>query len=234
MTAPSDHEAYLRAALHAAAESLDPRGDGLDLIRSRLQHARPRAVVWLLAAWDALWLRAPAALQDVLYLLGAGLRAARDRFGEAIDALAPLAPGKHHRTRTQGWLRPLAAMAVVVFIVAAGTYVAIDISTAVSPSSTNLHQHNGQPGSGGRPAGTPGPSPSRTSSGSGSGARHPSTSPSCGPSASPAPSASASCAPAASAQPSPSASAPSSPSPSPTPTGSSSPPDSPTPDPSGS
>ena len=67
MTAPSEHEAYLRAALHAAADSLEPRGDGLERIRTRLQHARPMVVVWMTAAWDELRLRTPAAAQDAFY-----------------------------------------------------------------------------------------------------------------------------------------------------------------------
>jgi hypothetical protein len=227
MTAPYDHEAFVRRALHAAADSLDPHGDGLDRIRARAREraARPRAVAWLAAVWDQLWLRVPAAVQDVVYRVGAVLWETWDRIAP------PPAPGKH-RSRTQGVLRPLAAMAAVVFMVAAGTYVAIDVATGVSPSSTNLHP---QPGSGGHPAGSPAPSPSHTSSGAGSGVRRPSPSPtdSCVPDASPDPSGSASCEPSVSPQPSPSASTSPSPSATPTPTPTdSSPTDSPSPAPS--
>lgn len=172
MTAPSEHEAYLRAALHAAADSLEPRGDGLERIRTRFQHARPMVVVWMTAAWDELRLRTPAAVQDAFYRLGAGLQAAWDRF-----APAP-APGKH-RSRTQGLLRPLAAMAVAMFIVAAGTYVAIDASTAVSPSSTNVHPGNGQPRPGGHTGGGPAASPAHPGSRSGLGSGTLPASPSC-------------------------------------------------------
>jgi hypothetical protein len=211
MNTPADHEAYLRAALHAAADSLEPRGDGLARIRVRLQH-RPRAVAWLLAAGDALRLRAPAALQEAFYRLSTGFWVAWDRF-----APAP-APGKH-RSRAQGWLRPLAAMAAVIFIVAAGTYVAIDVSTAVSPSSQSSHPHNGgQPGpGGGHPAASATPLPSHPASGSGPITHHTSPSPTCDPSASPAPTASPSCQASTSPAPTPSVSVSPSPTPSPSP-----------------
>jgi len=222
MTAPSEHEAFLRAALHAAADSLDPRGDGLERVRTRLERARPRAVVWLIAVWNELQMRAPALVQDVFYRVRADLLVAWDRYAPGS------APGRH-RTRTQSWLRPLTAMTVVMFIVAAGTYVAIDISTAVSPSSSSSNQHGGTPtGSGGKVGSSPSPSPSHTTSVSGSSGRKTSPSPTCQPAASPGPSASSSCQsttspqPSSSAQPSPSASASPSPSassnPSPTPT----------------
>lgn len=211
MSAPSEHEAYLRAALRAAADSLEPRGDGLELIRTRLQHARPRAVIWLLAAWDALWLRAPAALQDAVYRVSAVLWAAWDRFGPAQ------APGKH-RSRTQSMLRPLAAMGVVMFIVAAGTYVAIDISTAVSPSSSNLNPGNGPAGTnkGGAQASS---TPDRSGLGSGAGFHSSSPSPTCSPTTTPPASSSAPVSPNPSASSSPT----DTPTPTPTPTDSSPP-----------
>jgi hypothetical protein len=228
MNTPADHEAYLRAALHAAADSLQPRGDGLERIRMRLQR-RPRAVAWLLAAGDAFRLRAPAVLQVAFYRLSTGFWAAWDRF--APD----LAPGKH-RSRAQGWLRPLAAMAAVIFIVAAGTYVAIDVSTAVSPSSQSSHPHNGgQPGTGGgHPAASPTESPSHAVTGSGTATHRASPSPTCNASASPAATASPGCETGTSPQPTPSASNSASPSASPTPTPTDSSSDSTSPDPTSS
>ncbi len=207
MNTPADHEAYLRAALHAAADSLEPRGDGLDRIRARLQR-RPRVVAWMLAAGDALRLRAPAAVQDGFYRLSAGFWTAWERFSPAP------ASGKH-RSRAQGWLRPLAAMAAVIFIVAAGTYVAIDVSTAVSPSSSSSHPHSGQPGpAGGQPAASPTQSPTHPVSGSGPATHRTSPSPTCTPSASPQPSESAPASPSPNPSASPTASStPSSPAP---------------------
>jgi hypothetical protein len=207
MNSRADHEAYLRAALHAAADSLQPRGDGLERIRVRLQH-RPRAIAWILAAADTLRLHAPAVLQDASYRLSAGFWSAWDRF--APDP----APGKH-RSRAQGWLRPLAAMAAVIFIVAAGTYVAIDVSTAVSPTGQSSNPRNGQPRPAG-PAASPTQSQSQSTSGYVPAPRRASPSPTCDPNASPAPPASPSCQPSTSPQPQPSASPSASPSPSPT------------------
>jgi hypothetical protein len=222
MSTPADHEAYLRAALHAAADSLEPRGDGLQRIRARL-HARRRVVAWLLAAGDSLRLRVPAALQDSSYRLSTGFLAAWQRFSPAT------APGKH-RSRTQGVLRPLAGMAAVMFIVAAGAYVAISVSTAVSPSSQSSHPHNGQPGPAG-PAASPTQSPSQSASGSVPAPHRASASPSCSSTASPGPSASASCQAGTSPSPTPSVTVSPSPTPTPTPTPTDSTSDSTSPDP---
>jgi hypothetical protein len=215
MNTSADHEAYLRAALHAAADSLQPRGDGLDRIRLRLQR-RPRAVAWLLAAGDALRLRVPVTLEDTFYRLGTGFLAAWQRFSPST------APGKH-RSRAQGWLRPLAGMAMVIFIVAAGTYVAIDVSTAVSPSSQSSHPSNGgQPGPGAsHPSLAPTESSSRSAAGSGTPTHH--ASPTSPAPSSPAPSSPAPTSPAptspAPTSPAPTSPAPTSPTPTSTPSG---------------
>ncbi len=191
MSAHTDHEAYLRAALHAAAESLEPRGDGLERIRARLR--QPRSVpARLRAVYAEIIMRAPAWLQDAVYQVAGWLRLVSERFAPAQ------APGRH-RSRAQGLLRPAAAMAVVMFIVAAGTYVAIDASTAVFPSSSSS-----QPGGSntGGHSGAPAPHASHPSgSQSAAGSGNPAASPSCG-SASPKPRTPASsAAPAQSASP---------------------------------
>lgn len=136
MSAHSDHEAFLRAALHAAADSLEPRGDGLERIRARVQRPRPVFVTRAQAIGTEVLLRAPAWLQDTIYQIAGVLEEAWKRFAP------PPAPGRH-RSRAQGWLRPIAAMAVVMGVVAAVTYVAIDASTTVSPSSSNSHSNGG-------------------------------------------------------------------------------------------
>ncbi|HEY2641282.1 MAG TPA: hypothetical protein VGI66_15540, partial [Streptosporangiaceae bacterium] len=129
MTAHFDHEAILRAHLRAAANSLEPSDDGLERIRARLRE--PRSVsARLRAAYTEIVMRTPTRLQDMAYQLADWLRLAAERF-------APIQTPGRHRSRTQGLLRPLAAMAVVMFIVAAGTYVAIDASTAIFPSSSS-------------------------------------------------------------------------------------------------
>lgn len=170
MSAHADHEAHLRAALHAAVDSLEPHADGLQRIRARLRPPRPVALAWAQAASAGLVMRTPAWLYDVVYQVADWFRLAIERFAPAQ------APGRH-RSRAQGLLRPLAAMAVVMFIVAVGTYVAIDGSTAIFPSSSNSVP--GAPGGGSHPGG-PAPSASHTSTKStlGTGSR-PTGSPSC-------------------------------------------------------
>jgi hypothetical protein len=141
MTAHFDHEAILRAHLRAAANSFEPSDDGLERIRARLR--QPRSVsARLRAAYTEIVMRTPTLLQDMVYQLADWLRLAAERF-------APTQTPGRHRSRTQGLLRPLAAMAVVMFIVAAGTYVAIDASTSIFPSSSSNAPSGGGPNAGG-------------------------------------------------------------------------------------
>lgn len=207
MSAHTDYETRLREALHAAADSLEPRGDGLERIRTRLRQPRS-ATARLRAICTEIIMRAPTWLQDAIYQVAAWLRLVSERFAPAQAA------GKH-RSRAQGLLRPAAAMAVVMFIVAAGTYVAIDASTAIFPSSSS----NAPPSGGPNTTGHSSVAPSRTSGGgsvTGTGS-HPATSPSCRPTSAksgqttpavppPAPSASANPSPTAAASPDPSSS----------------------------
>ena len=179
MSAHVSHEARLRAALHAAADSLEPRADGLERIRTRLRQPRPAYVTWAETVSAEIVMRTPAWLQDAVYRVADSLRLAYERFAPTQ------APGRH-RSRAQGLLRPLAAMAVVMFIVAAGTYVAIDASTAIFPSSSSSLP-GGAPNSGGH-SGVPAshaPRTSGTQSAAGTGTRS-AASPTCKP-ASPKP-----------------------------------------------
>jgi len=54
-----DYEDFLRGALHAAVDSVEPAGDGLERIRARLTTPRPLPVAWLMAAcsWVATYAR---------------------------------------------------------------------------------------------------------------------------------------------------------------------------------
>ena len=174
MSAYTDPQAYLRAALRAAADSREPRGDGLERIRTRLRQPRPASLAWALSASGDVIMRAPAWLQDAIYQVTGWFRLAAERFAPAQ------APGKH-RSRTQGLVRPLAARAVVMFIVAVGTYVAIDASTAIFPSGSSTQPggapkggHSGAPGIGAQHT-------SGTRSALGSGRSNPAPSPSCKP-----------------------------------------------------
>jgi hypothetical protein len=200
MSTLNEREAALRRALHAAADAFEPGSDGLQRIQSRLGRPRPIVVAWAEAAWLDVRLWAPAALQAVLDRLASGGRLAWQRFGPM-----PRRSG-HRASRSLGWLRPLAALGVTVFIVAAGAYVAIDAQQAIFPSSSNSSgSTGGGSGAGGHARGGPGSTENRTQSTFSLGAY---PSPSCKPKAAkprgsaPASSA-ASSAPAQSASPSP-------------------------------
>ncbi|HEY7324165.1 MAG TPA: hypothetical protein VH520_05005 [Streptosporangiaceae bacterium] len=174
MSAYADHEAFLRRELLAAANSLEPRDDGLERIRARMRQPRS-ASARLRAAYSEIVMRTPTRLQDIGFQLADWLRLAYERFAPTQ------APGRH-RSRTQGLLRPLAAMAVVMFIVAAGTYVAIDASTSIFPSSSS-NAPSGGPNTGGH-AGGPAHGSSHASGtqsalGTGTGSSNPVASPSC-------------------------------------------------------
>jgi hypothetical protein len=139
MSTLSEHEAILRRALRATAEAIEPGRDGLDRIQARLRPPRPLLVAWIEALWTDLVLRAPVSLHAAQLRLSHALRSAWDRFGPAAGATGP---GRAHPSL--GWLRPLAAMSVAVFVVAAGAYVAIEVPQAVSPNSSNApYAHNG-------------------------------------------------------------------------------------------
>jgi len=177
MTAHIDHEASLRAALLAAADTLEPSGDGLERIRARLRQPRPAPLALAQAASAELFMRAPARLQDAVYQVAYWFRLVSERFG-------PAQPPGRHRSRAHGLLRPLAAMTVVMFIVAAGTYVAIDASTGIFPSSSSSQPGSG-PNTGGH-TGAPAPGASHTSgtqSALGTGSHTPAPAKSCKPAA---------------------------------------------------
>jgi hypothetical protein len=178
MSTLSEREAALRRALHAAADAFEPGSDGLQLIQSRLGRPRPLAVAWAEAAWLDLRLWAPAGLQAVLDRLASGARLAWQRFGPT-----PRRPG-HRASRPLGWLRPLAALGVTVFIVAAGAYVAIDAQQAIFPSSaSSAGSSGGGSGTGGHAKGGPGTTESHTQSPLGSGTFNPTSATTCKPKA---------------------------------------------------
>lgn len=54
MSTFSEHEAFLRRALHSAADSLEPGHDGLERIQARLQRPHPMPLAWAEAAWTGL------------------------------------------------------------------------------------------------------------------------------------------------------------------------------------
>jgi hypothetical protein len=145
-------ERRLRRALLAAAEQVDPADDGLEQIHARLGLPLPVPLAWFVAVRMRLGMR----LQNAFW-------STSDRSRRAIALVAAYvsAQGEHGRPSRQAgrsrvpglrWMRPGVAMGVVVFIVAAGVYMAIEVPQAISTSS-NYSPHNGT-----GPAGTSGSS----------------------------------------------------------------------------
>jgi len=208
-----DYEERLRAALRAAAESVEPDGDGLERIRARIHAPRPATAAWLATEAE------PSGLGPVVDRL-------RSFPAAALRWLRPVTAGG--APAPYGWLRPLAAAAAFVLVVGTG---ALALTQNLTQSITPVGQ-NGQIGSaqtankgsgGNHPGGGtltgPGSTQVPTPSSSGSVAAVPSSpgpssqpSPSC--SAKPTPNPTVSGGPPVSTSPSPT---PSSPSPSPTP-----------------
>jgi hypothetical protein len=127
-------EAALRRALHAAAEQVDPGGDGLDRIRERVRHRRPMPlpIAWVDIALTRLSLRVPD-----------GFWAAWDRVAHEARSVAQHflpAPARDHAARSGrtwlGWARPLAAMSTGIFIVAAVVYMAVEVPQVISTAGS--------------------------------------------------------------------------------------------------
>lgn len=123
----ADLEGALRAALHVAADSVEPAQDGLERIRAKIsarQLARQagwRALLAAMARWAA-WLR--------LGPLGARLH----HLGRlVVDRFRP-DPGRAGRL---GWLRPAAAIATGVFVVAAASWAITGLPQSIKPA-TNI------------------------------------------------------------------------------------------------
>ena len=95
-----DPEDILRQALRGAADSIEPAGDGLAQIRSRLTTPRPLVVAWAMAAWSD-----TASL--VMYRAGPALAGMAGRLGFALSLVAQRAHPALERAF--GWLRPALA-----------------------------------------------------------------------------------------------------------------------------
>jgi hypothetical protein len=127
MSTPSEREAALRRALLSAAEQIEPAPGGLEAIHVRLKRPHPALVAWVEAAWTALVMRAPDVTEAIRRQTANVLRLVWERFGPRS---AP-GPGPHRLS----WVRPLSAMAVAVFVLGAGVYVALQsVSSPISPA----------------------------------------------------------------------------------------------------
>jgi hypothetical protein len=155
-----DYEAF-RRALHAAAEQVEPAGDGLGRIQTRVRHRRPMPwpLAWVDVALTRLSLRIPDGVSSVWDKVALQLQAALERF---LPAPARAMSG---RLRL-GWVRPVAAMSVAVFIVAAVVSMAIEVPQYVSPQAATGPQQPGGSGGGRVAGGSAGPGQSEANSGS--------------------------------------------------------------------
>jgi hypothetical protein len=95
-----DPEDILRQALCAAADSVEPSGDGLAQIRARLTTPRPLVIAWVMAAWSdlgsLLMYRAGPAVGGLAGRLGFALSFARRGVRPALERVRP----------AFGWLPP--------------------------------------------------------------------------------------------------------------------------------
>jgi hypothetical protein len=216
-----DHEAF-RQALRAAADQLEPAADGLQRIHARVSHRRPMPlpIAWVDVALTKLSLRIPDGAWTAWDRAAVQVKGAVARY---VPAQARALSG---RLRL-GWMRPVAAMSVVAFIVAAVVYMAIDVPQALYPTGIVSATGHGQKGAGHATGAAPGQSlttgGSRTSPGQSptSGATNHTTCATKNPTITPHPSSSSTPPPSQSSSPSPSSSTSTSTSPTPTPSDSS-------------
>jgi hypothetical protein len=196
----SEQEDFLRRALHAVADTIEPAPDGLERIRQRLSRPRPVVVAWVIAAWtgmvQAVQLRMDSAAEGEAGWLGSWLRvmarflrASGDRLRPAIEALLgagrALRPGSGMSRHEK--LRSAIAFGAAALIGAAGGFALSAglpqqvISIASSALSSGQTHHSGNGGNnGGTSNGSGRNLPSGSSTGPGSTRKTtPSPSPSC-------------------------------------------------------
>jgi hypothetical protein len=190
-----EYDEILRRALRAAADGIEPAGDGLERIRARLTTPRPLTSAWLMAGYTDVALPALARLWSALDSLRDWLRPAVGRAGQTRAGNRHLrpsqAPGRRPARGTlvhrYGWLRP-AAVATAVVIAVAGGFALSQLPGAISNSgaenlplsNSGTHPHGGSVDSG---SASQLPGPSKTSGNWAGLQRTPSASASCGPSA---------------------------------------------------
>ncbi|MGO8956447.1 MAG: hypothetical protein ACLQFR_03590 [Streptosporangiaceae bacterium] len=134
------YEAMLRNALRMSADSIEPGSDGLDKIRTRVRRRPyPLPIAWVEAAWACLTMRLPE-----------GVHLAAQQWAPKIRPVSKLflptpAAADSQNGKSSPWslLRPLAAFATAVFVVAFGTYVAINPAALSTSSGQSSHQTGG-------------------------------------------------------------------------------------------
>jgi hypothetical protein len=190
-----DPEEILRRELRAAAESIEPAGDGLMQIRARLSAPRPLAVAWVMVGWTTVGQPALGRMDRVLGAVAEWLRPALLPAAERLDPVfrnvrAVFTPrtGPSGRASRYAWLRPALAMAAVVAVVVVGSFALAGVPNGMISQVGNVF---GSPAhsshSGGHGQGVTGRARPIPTSSSGNGAPSPSPSPGCSPSATPKP-----------------------------------------------
>jgi hypothetical protein len=147
MTTESELDEILRRAMHAAVDSVEPAGDGLQQIRRQL--ARPRlrlqAGLLLIETVDLVRLigiRLQPAASWAAGLLGRLWAAAAAAVSQPAASSGPARRGAAHRSRPPGriagaiaWLRPAIAVGAAVVIVVAGVFTLFTLRATISPIS---------------------------------------------------------------------------------------------------
>jgi hypothetical protein len=132
-----DYEDFLRGALHAAVDSAEPAGDGLERIRTRLTTPHPLPVAWLLAVCSWVARRARGSL-------------------DSVSAWLQTVPGEVHRRDGAAEGRYTQRLRLVTTVAAVTVLLAISVSTltpfgrhVISQAGSVLNSIGG-----GEPAGT--------------------------------------------------------------------------------
>jgi hypothetical protein len=120
-------EGALRRALLAAAESIEPRADGLDRIRVKVAAGRHRVPH---RSYLTVFARVGRTPLRLLATAMAGLWSILDLVVERFRP-NPDGPGRY------GWLRPAAALATGLFVVVAGSWAVTDLPQVIAPTANS-------------------------------------------------------------------------------------------------
>jgi outer membrane biosynthesis protein TonB len=156
-TQDRDYEDLIRGALCAAAESIEPVGDGLQKIRHRLSSPRSaRSMLagftgWLLLYRIRLSVRlepVTAAGQSALGQLERLVTGTAVRRGAGGRRTAPPRPAHGRLGAARPWLRPALAVSAVVAVVVAGFVTLHTVQPTVVTRNNSLSSPGPQPGGG--------------------------------------------------------------------------------------
>src|SRR5215470_4682848 len=139
-----DYEDFLRGALHAAVDSVEPTGDGLERIRGRLAPPHPLPVAWLAALCSWVARRTRGSLDSVSAWL------------QTVPRASGGAGAAGERDRATGHQRQLDRLRLVAAVAAVTVLMALSVS-ALTPFGRHMLSQAGAVLSsigGGEPAGT--------------------------------------------------------------------------------